>query len=102
MYKRKIKLTRLLLFYDDGSTREVYYPGTISGKQLMARLAIDPRVLIRDKEDCRYIAVQPSRAGLKTAIVMGGAVVVLETDPIKLVCFSKQITGFADDQEGVE
>ena len=102
MYKRKIKLTRLLLFYDDGSTREVYYPGTISGKQLMSRLAIVPRVLIRDKEDCRYIAVQPRRAGLRTAIVMGDAVVVLETDPIKLVCFSKQITEFADDQEGLE
>lgn len=88
-YKRKIKLTWLLC-YGDGSTQEVYYPGTISGKQLMARLAIDPRVLIRDKEDCRYIAVQPSRLGLKTAIVTGSAEVMLETDPIKLVCFSKQ------------
>ena len=102
MYKRKIKLTWLLLCYGDGSTLEVYYPGPISGKQLMARLAIDPRVLIRDKEDCRYIAVQPKRVGLKAVIVMGDAVVVLETDPIKLVCFSKQITGPADDQEGLE
>lgn len=90
MYKRKIKLTRLMLFYSDGSTREVYYPGSISGKQLIARLAIDPCVLICDEEDGRYIAVQPSRKGLEVAVVIGFRKVMIETDPIKLVCFSKQ------------
>lgn len=92
MYKRKIKLTRLLLFYSDGSTREVYYPGPITGKQLIVRLAWDPRVLICDKEDGRYIAAQPSRNGLEVAVAIGFREVRLETDPIKLVCFSKQST----------
>ena len=92
MYKRKIKLTCLLLCYGNGQTKEVYYPGTISGKQLMSRLAIDPRVLIRDKEGSRYIAVQPSRNGLEVAVAIGSRKVMLETDPIKLVCFSKQST----------
>lgn len=96
MYKRKIKLTRFMLFYSDGSTREVYYPGSISGKQLIARLAIDPCVLICDKEDGRYIAVQPSRKGLEAAVVIGFRKVMTETDPIKLVCFSKQITCLLD------
>lgn len=102
MYKRKIKLTRLLLCYDDGTTKVVYYPRSISGKQLIARLAMDPCVLILDKEDSRYIAVQPSRKGLEVAVAIGSREVMLETDPIKLVCFSKQIMGSADDQEGLE
>lgn len=72
----------------------MYYPGRISVKQLMSKLATDPRVLILDKESNRYIAVQPSRLGLKMAVVLGFEVVMLETDPIKLVCVSKQSTGF--------
>ena len=97
MYKRKIKLTCLWLCYGDGTMREVYYPGPISGKQLIARLAMDPRVLIRDKEGSRYIAVQPSREGIEAAIAVGFREVSLETDPI-----TKQITGSAGDQDRPE
>lgn len=94
MYKRKIKLTRLLLFYADGATREVFYPGVISGKALIRQIAIDPRVLVRRSDDGRYAVVQPDRAGLKSAVSLGYYVVSLETDPIKLICLSNQrITG---------
>lgn len=99
MYKRKIKLTRLLLFYDDGATQEVFYPGVISGKALIRKLAIDPRVLVRRSDDDWYTAVQPSRAGLKSAVSLGYEVVGLETDPIKLICFSIQRKGLKNEQE---
>lgn len=89
MYKRKIKLTHLLLFYGDGATKEVFYPGVISGKALMRKIAIDPRVLVRRSDDY-YTAVQLSRTGLKSAVSLGYEVVALETDPIKLVCYSIQ------------
>lgn len=99
MYKRKIKLTRLLLFYGDGSTQEVFYPGVISGKALMRKIAIDPRVLVRRSDDGWYTAVHPSRLGLKSAVSLGYDVVSLETDPIKLVCFSTQRVEVAGEQE---
>lgn len=99
MYKRKIKLTRLLLFYGDGSTQEVFYPGVISGKALMRKIAIDPCVLVRRSDDGRYTAAQPSMAGLESAVSLGYKVVRLETDPIKLVCFSTQRVEVTGEQE---
>lgn len=101
MYKRKVKLTHLLLFYDNGATKDVFYPGVISGKALMRKIARDPRVLVRRSDDGCYTAVQPSRAGLKSAVSLGYEVVGLETDPIKLICFSTQrITRGMPDGQG--
>lgn len=101
MYKRKVKLTHLLLFYDNGATKDVFYPGVISSKALMRKIAIDPRVLVRRSDDGCYTAAQPSRVGLKSAVSLGYEVVGLETDPIKLICFSTQrITRGMPDGQG--
>lgn len=90
MYKKKIKLTEILLVYEGGETSIVFYPGMVSGRLFLKQARVDRRVLILRKEDSRYITAMACLPGLISATALAYKSMTLEVDVFSLIDISKQ------------
>lgn len=90
MYKKKIKLTEILLVYEGGETAIVFYPGMVSGRLFLKQVRVDRRLLILRKEDSRYIPAMACLPGLISATALSYKSMTLEVDVFRLIGISKQ------------